>query len=58
MYLVENTKEVVGSLGSRSQGGIHTHKRVVAKGSFVNIVERADFLISRVFPKENGEKPT
>lgn len=45
-YLVENTKEIVRPLGSWSQSGIRTDKGVVAKGSFVNVVERANFLIS------------
>lgn len=57
-YLVENTKEIIRSLGSWSQSGIHADKGVIAKGSFVNIVERADFLISRVLPGENREKAT
>ena len=55
-YLVENTEEVVRPLGSWSQGGIRAHKGVVAEGSFVNIVERAHFLISRVFPREKLRK--
>lgn len=54
-YLVENPKEIVRPLGSWSQSGIGTDKGVVAKGSFVNIVERAYFLISRVFPGGGGD---
>lgn len=53
LYLVENTKEIVRPLGSWSQSGIRTDKRVVSKGSFVNVVERADLLVSRVFPRDN-----
>lgn len=55
-HLAENTKEIVRPLGSWSQSGVRTDKGVVAERSFVNIVERAHFLISRVFPKENVKK--
>lgn len=46
LYLVENTEEIVRPLGSWSQRCIRTDKRVVAEGSFVNVVERAHFLVS------------
>lgn len=55
-YLAENTKEVVRPLGSWSERGVHTDEGVVAEGGFVNVVEGAHFLISRVFPKPNGRK--
>lgn len=50
LYLVENAKEIVGPLGSWSDGSICTDERVVAKGSLVHIVEGAHFLIGRVLP--------
>lgn len=45
-YLIEYTKEIVRPLGSWREGGICADEGVVAKWSFVNIVERTHFLIS------------
>lgn len=52
-YLLQDPKKVVRPLGSWGESRIHTDKRVVAKGSLVNVVKRADFLVSRVFPRED-----
>ena len=55
-HLVENPKEIVRPLGSWSQRGVHAHEGVAAKRSLVDIVERADFLIRRVFPKNKKKE--
>lgn len=46
LYLFQDPEKVVWPLGSWGESCIHTDKRVVAKGSLVNIVKRANFLVS------------
>lgn len=46
LYLFQDPEKVVWPLGSRGESCIHTDKRVVAKGSLVNVVKRANFLVS------------
>lgn len=50
-YLIKYSKEVVGTLRARSEGGISTDKWIVAKGSAVYIVEGAKLLVGRILPK-------
>lgn len=52
-YLFQDPEKVVRPLGPWGESRVHADKRVVAEGCLVDVVKRADFLVSRVFPGED-----